>query len=159
MVPAPAYPLSTSFMTVAVFAMSESLKSAAVKIREAPPMMLTSCVGPSAEELPNAADVLPARPLVAASSGNCPAQPLCPATQARDLRRDGQRAHGELLPHDRRAVIELETDGIEQQPRNDAFGRVSSQCQLHDHCRRLGCAAPCSARVLGGSEEVSLHQR
>ena len=44
-------------MTVAVFATSESEKSAAVKIGEAPPMMLTSCVGSSAEELPNASAV------------------------------------------------------------------------------------------------------
>jgi len=44
-------------MTVAVFAMSESLKSAAVKIGEGAAMMLTSCVGSSAVELPNASAV------------------------------------------------------------------------------------------------------
>ena len=82
-----------------------------------------------------------------------------PATQARDLPLDGQRSNGELLPRDRRAVIEFETDGIEQQPRNDAFGRVFSEYQLHAHGRRLGRAAPCSARVLGRSEDVSLCQR
>jgi hypothetical protein len=53
-------------------------------------------------------------------------------------------------------VIEFETDGIEQQPRNDAFGRVSSQCQLH---ARLGRAATHSARVPCRSEEISLCQR
>ena len=103
--------------------------------------------------------LLPIGVLVAASSSNCLAQLMRPATQARDLPLDGQRAHGELVPRDRRAVIEFETDGIEQQSRNDAFGRVSSQYQLHAHGRRLGCAAPCGARVLGRGQDVSLCQR
>jgi len=79
-----------------------------------------------------------------------------PATQARDLPLDGQRSNGELLPRERRAMVEFETDGIEQQPRSDAFGRVSSQCQLHARLRR---ATTHGARVPCRSEDVSLCQR
>src|SRR6202030_1731104 len=60
-------------------------------------------------------------------SGDRLAQLARPAAQPRDLPLDRHRTHGELLPRDRRAVIELELEGLEQQPRNDAVGRVFSQ--------------------------------
>src|SRR5262249_52662027 len=53
MVPAPAKPLSTSFMTVAVAAMSLSWKSVAGKIGVVPPMMLVSLGGSGAVGAPN----------------------------------------------------------------------------------------------------------
>src|SRR5205807_1282179 len=48
MVPAPAKPSSTSFMTLAVFWTSLSMKSLAVKIGVVPPTMFGSWVGSSA---------------------------------------------------------------------------------------------------------------
>src|SRR5213082_2338106 len=58
MVPAPAKPSSTSFMTLAVFWPSLSMKSLAVKIGVVPPTMFGSWVGSSAAGLPNTAAVL-----------------------------------------------------------------------------------------------------
>src|SRR5439155_14003088 len=58
MVPAPAKPSSTSFMTLAVFWTSLSMKSLAVKIGVVPPTMFGSWVGSSAAGLPNTAAVL-----------------------------------------------------------------------------------------------------
>src|SRR6185437_10030077 len=58
MVPAPAKPSITSFITVAVAATSLSWKSAAVKIGVAPPVMAVSLVGSSAEGSPNRLAVL-----------------------------------------------------------------------------------------------------
>src|SRR2546429_8671357 len=55
MVPAPAKPSSTSFMTVAVFWTSLSMKSLAVKIGVVPPTMFGSWGGSSAAGLPNTA--------------------------------------------------------------------------------------------------------